>query len=105
MGQISSSNHYLYAVGIVPKTADFPVSVSKDYGITWYTTQDSLTATSEIRFPLFVEVHPFNPEIAFAACGNTTNFDCSQSGYIWRTTDAGIHWKTAYDCPCTGMLL
>ena len=85
----------IYAsTGIFDREAynDAPVGVLKstDGGETWRQINNGI----DNLFVGFLEMHPTNPAILFAAAGNcTVKPPGSETGAIYRTTDGGERWE------------
>ena len=63
---------------------------STDGGESWQQINNGINNL----FAGFLEMHPLNPEILFAAIGNTTmDRKYGMNGGIYRTTDGGQNWK------------
>ncbi len=82
----------MYAsTGIFDREAynDTPVGVLKstDGGETWRQINNGITNL----FVGFLEMHPQNPDILFAAAGMVAEL-CYSLGGVYRTTDGGEHW-------------
>jgi len=83
----------LYAsTGIFDREAYNDVGVgvlkSTDGGETWFPINNGIPDSEGNRFVGFLEMHPTNPQILFAASGMG-----SRPGGIFRTTDGGVHWQ------------
>jgi len=61
---------------------------SIDGGETWQQINNGI----DNLFIGFLEMHPQNPEILFAAAGNVVEERHGRSGGVYRTTDGGEHW-------------
>jgi photosystem II stability/assembly factor-like uncharacterized protein len=61
---------------------------STDGGETWLPINNGIPAAGGNRFLGFLEMHPTNPHILFAAAGNNT----WGNGGIFRTTNGGANW-------------
>ena len=83
----------LYAsTGIFDREAANEVGVgilkSTDGGETWFPINNGIPDSEGNRFVGFLEMHPTNPQILFAASGMGP-----RPGGIFRTTDGGAHWQ------------
>lgn len=83
----------LYAsTGIFDREAANEVGVgilkSTDGGETWFPINNGIPDSEGNRFVGFLEMHPTNPQILFAASGMG-----ARPGGIFRTTDGGAHWQ------------
>jgi photosystem II stability/assembly factor-like uncharacterized protein len=84
----------LYAsTGIFDREARNDIGVgilkSTDGGETWFQINNGIPNREGNRFCGFLEMHPANPEILFAACGN----NALGQGGIFKTTNGGESWK------------
>lgn len=84
----------LYAsTGIFDREAfnDIGVGILKstDNGESWFEINNGIPAKRGDRFCGFLEMHPQNPEILFAACGNISN----GPGGVFKTINGGMSWK------------
>ena len=61
---------------------------STDGGENWSPINTGIPAENGNRFLGFLEMHPTNPQILFAASGNNT----WGNGGVFRTTDGGLNW-------------
>ena len=62
---------------------------STDGGRSWHRINDGL----DNFFVGFLEMHPRNPDVLFAAAGNNALAFEGELGGIYKTTDGGKHWK------------
>ena len=84
----------LYAsTGIFDREAANDVGVgilkSIDGGATWFPINNGIPDSEGNRFVGFLEMHPTNPQVLFAASGNNVK----GPGGIFRTTDGGANWQ------------
>jgi photosystem II stability/assembly factor-like uncharacterized protein len=61
---------------------------SEDGGENWVPINNGIPDEEGSRFVGFLEMHPEDPQILFAASGNNTWGD----GGVFRTTDGGLNW-------------
>jgi len=61
---------------------------SEDGGENWFPINNGIPDEEGSRFVGFLEMHPEDPQILFAASGNNTWGD----GGVFRTTDGGLNW-------------
>ena len=61
---------------------------STDGGVSWDEINNGIPDEDGNRFVGFLEMHPANPQVLFAASGNNT----WGNGGVFRTTDAGLNW-------------
>mgnify|MGYP005848919517 CR=1 FL=1 len=66
---------------------------STDGGNSWYQINDGIPDSEGNRFVGFLEMHPDNPKILFAASGNNAKGE----GGVFRTTDGGDNWEKVLD--------
>ena len=66
---------------------------STDGGNAWFQINNGIPDTEGNRFVGFLEMHPTNPQILFAASGN----NAKGKGGIFRTMDSGQTWKKILD--------
>jgi photosystem II stability/assembly factor-like uncharacterized protein len=88
-----SNPNVLYAsTGIFDREAYNDVGVgvlkSTDGGETWFQINNGIPEAEGNRFVGFLEMHPTNPQILFAAAGMGT-----RRGGVFRTTDGGASWQ------------
>ena len=62
---------------------------SIDGGESWFQINNGIPNSEGNRFVGFLEMHPSNPNILFAASGNNTK----GYGGIFRTKNAGVSWE------------
>ena len=84
----------LYAsTGIFDREAanDIGVGILKsiDGGETWFQINEGIPNSEGNRFCGFLEMHPNDPKILFAACGNNAR----GSGGVFKTTNGGQSWR------------
>jgi photosystem II stability/assembly factor-like uncharacterized protein len=62
---------------------------STDGGEHWFPINDGISDSEGNRFLGFLEMHPTNPELLFAAAGNNTY----GPGGVFRTANGGANWE------------
>jgi len=89
----TNSNIVFASTGIFDREAieEFGVGILKstDGGETWHQINNGLGNL----FIGFLEMHPTNPQILFAAAGNYAMSQIGLKGGIYRTKDGGQHWE------------
>ncbi|RKX99851.1 hypothetical protein DRP77_12570, partial [Candidatus Poribacteria bacterium] len=87
------SNVIYAATGIFDREAFNDVGVgvlkSTDGGRSWRQINDGL----DNLFVGFLEMHPRNPDVLFAAAGNNAMAYLGRMGGIYKTEDGGEHWR------------